>query len=140
MPAENDELDKLWRKLSFANKMSNLYGANSIYTKFRSMGVSTDGKKKITFDVDTLERLAKMEHARWNIEKLLVGFRPLPQEERARLKQGLEKGDETVKKRANDLKKNHFEHKDIAPYGELLESSQEYDKVIVRNLSDVISN
>jgi hypothetical protein len=140
MPAENDELDELWRKLSFANKMSNLYGANSIYTKFRSMGVSTDGKKKITFDVDTLERLAKMEHARWNIEKLLVGFRPLPQEERARIKQGLEKGDETVKKRVNDLKKNHFEHKDIAPYGELLESSQEYDKVIVRNLSDVISN
>lgn len=140
MPAENDELDELWRKLSFANKMSNLYAANSIYTKFRSMGVSTDGKKKITFDVDSLERLAKMEHARWNIEKLLVGFRPLPQEERARIKQGLEKGDETVKKRVNDLKKNHFEHKDIAPYGELLKSSQEYDKVIVRNLSDVISN
>lgn len=140
MPSVNDELDELWRKLSFANKMSNLYAANSIYTKFRSMGVSTDGKRRITFDVDALERLAKMEHARWNIEKLLVGFRPLPAAERAEIKKGLDNGDEAVKKRVDDLKKNHFEHKDIAPYGELRNSSQDYDRNIVRNLSDVISN
>ena len=132
---EQAELDRMWHGLSYAEKMSSIYAANSIYGKFRSMGIEEGEKVKD----DEVDRLARMEHARWNMEKLLVGFRPLVQDERRRINEGLDREDEEVKIENKRLKSQEFKHKDIAPYDELRDESRAFDKAIVRNLADVIS-
>lgn len=134
--AGQEELDRLWHDLSYAEKMSNIYAANSVYTKFRSMGINEGEKVK----EDDVEPLAKIEHARWNMEKLLVGFRALTGNERKRINDGLKKKDINVESENNEKKKQKFEHKDITPYDALPDSSKAYDKAIVRNLADVIND
>ena len=121
--------------------MSNIYAANSVYTKFRSMGINEGEKVK----EDNVEPLAKMEHARWNMEKLLVGFSALPKKDRDELNNPIrENTNPEAKKEAEEEskknKKEKFKHKDIAPYDELPEDSRKYDKAIVRNLTDVIND
>ena len=143
--ANQEELDRLWHGLSYADKMSNIYAANSIYVKFRSMGIDPKEAMSSPFaDGDMVNMLAKMEHARWNIEKLLVGFSALPIDERNDIKQGLESKDSEEKKSKKALgdkyKKQDFLHKDITPYDDLIEDSKLYDKAIVRNLADVIKD
>ncbi|MBR5068159.1 MAG: hypothetical protein IKX25_02025 [Bacteroidales bacterium] len=82
-----EEADAAWRKLSVALKWSNLYCAYTIRTKLailRSM-------RKLTLDDTSLDlqelsddevnELAKVEHNRWNVEKLLMGFRKAFNEE-----------------------------------------------------------
>lgn len=136
--ANQDELDRLWHGLSYAEKMSNIYAANSIYCKFRSMGI----KEGESVPESAVESLAQMEHARWNIEKLLVGFSALPKKERGDINMVINGDDMTVKETIKTMyikkKKEKFEHKDIAPYKELPKESQEYDRALVRNLADVI--
>ena len=130
MPTDEKELDDMWRELSYAEKLSSFYSANSIHTKLRCVG---DLSKPI--EEPLLTTLAKLEHARWNMEKLLVGFSALPMQERKRLN---EKG---TKEEIDRLKKKEFKHKDIAPYdGEygIPDSSKKYDLAIVKNMIDVI--
>ena len=132
--ASQEVLDEMWRDLSYAEKMSNIYAANSIYGKFRSVGIK---EGEVVPDA-AVERLARMEHARWNMEKLLVGYRALPKSDRDRIDDGLKREDPEVEKENKALKKQEFKHKDITPYDDLSEDSKEYDKAIVRNLADVI--
>ena len=130
--ASQEKLDELWHGLSYAEKMSNIYAANSIYGKFRSMGIK-EGEAVPEADVEVL---AQMEHARWNIEKLLVGFSALPSESRIEINHN-----DLLKKSVNKLLKNkEFKHKDIASYSELPVESKECDRAIVRNLADVIKD
>ena len=131
-----EELDRLWHELSYAEKMSNIYAANSIYGKYRSMGIR-EGESVPDAAVDIL---ARMEHARWNMEKLLVGFSALPKEKRDELNTKLDNKDPNVESENKRLKNEDFKHKDIAPYDKLREESKEYDKAIVRNLADVIKD
>lgn len=126
MPSATEELDRLWYALSFANRLSNLYAANSIPGKLRSLGRQEEVSGPL--DAVQTETLAEVEHNRWNVEKLLVGFRALPRDERRTIS----------KEEADRLKKECFMHRDIAPYDELSESSKRYDRVIVRHLPDVI--
>ena len=91
-----------------------------------------------------VEMLARMEHARWNMEKLLVGYCALKETERNDLNREINGRDTVVKENAKliniRLKKEEFKHKDIAPYDELPEDSKEFDRAIVRNLADVIKD
>jgi hypothetical protein len=79
------------------------------------------------------------QNARWNEEKLLVGFSALEESERKRINDGLRRKDKSIENENNDLKMKEFVHKDIAPYDALQEASKEYDKAIVRHLIDVIN-
>lgn len=132
--AEQEVLDKMWLVLSYAEKMSNIYAANSIYCKFRSMGI----KKGESVPEASVERLAQIEHARWNLEKLLVGFSAMPIDERGRINDGLNRTDAKIMKENDELKKHMFEHKDITPYDDLPKESKGFDKAIVQNLAAVI--
>lgn len=76
-----EEANEKWQKLSVAHKWSNLYNSYTIRTKsacLRAMrGLDIDDK---SHDYDTLseyevEIMAKVEHNRWNVEKLLMGYR-----------------------------------------------------------------
>lgn len=121
MPKEKiwEEADAHWRKLSVALKWSNLYSAYAIMTKQDLLRAMRDLKLDDTsHDYDPLndneiEILAKVEHNRWNVEKLLMGYR------KARKEEDKYKWDN--KDYMNELKKNKklFIHHDIRPFDDL---------------------
>lgn len=65
-------------------KLSNLFCADSFPTKIRSIKIDCKRVDKNSFKkalADNIEKYSKCEHARWNVEKLILGYRPLgPQE------------------------------------------------------------
>lgn len=135
-------LDDRWydAKNKYALQLSNVYAANSIPMKFRSIGA--DPSVKTGLDADEIEILAEIEHNRWNVEKLLNGFGALPYVERMNIRLGMLSADaeerKATKARRNYLKGTKFLHNDIAPYDELSPDSRQYDTDIVANLLDIV--
>lgn len=69
-----------WEQLSDVFKESNIQQANDIFRKLRRIGctaVRVEGREvaKMTFADNDIEIMAEMEHARWNVERLLDGWR-----------------------------------------------------------------
>lgn len=112
-----EEANAKWKVLSVALKWSNLYNSYTMRTKQRTLramrGLDIDDE---SHDYDTLsdyevEQLAVVEHNRWNVEKLLMGFRkPRKNEDKYEHEEF-----------AGSLKKNKdlFIHHDIRPFGQL---------------------
>ncbi len=112
-----EEANSYWQKLSVALKWSNLYNSYTMRTKQRTLramrGLDIDDE---SHDYDTLseyelEQLAIVEHNRWNVEKLLMGFRkPRKDEDKYEHEEF-----------ADSLKKNKdlFIHHDIRPFSQL---------------------
>lgn len=142
MPSQK-ELDELWSSISsYVLMYSNVYAANSIPIKLQLMGLDPDNLRNVVaFTEKEIETLAEMEHNRWNMEKLLMGFSALTESDRKRLKDALSSEDESVVADAKNenrcLKSKEFKHKDITPYNDLLEDSKDYDKAIVKRIVEV---
>lgn len=140
--ASLDKLNEGWYKKEgqYIMQQSNVYAANSVPVKFRSIGLDPTVRTSMTSD--EVNVLAETEHNRWNVERLLAGYSPVPFEDRMTIIAGLLSSDKAAVKLAKDeknrLKKKLFKHADIAPYDELLNLSKEYDINIVKNLLDVI--
>jgi hypothetical protein len=140
--ASLDKLNEGWYKKEgqYIMQQSNVYAANSVPVKFRSIGL--DPAVRTSMTSDEVNDLAEIEHNRWNVERLLAGYSPVPFEDRMTIIAGLLSSDKAAVKLAKDeknrLKKKLFKHADIAPYDELLNLSKEYDINIVKNLLDVI--
>lgn len=136
---EDSELVAPWFAKQYAFQQSNMYAANSIPFKLR--GVSLGIEEKLTDDKD-IDILAKIEHNRWNVERLLNGFRPYKLRERLTFKAILERDDaesiNSLKATLNKNKETLFIHKDIAPYEELTGKSKKYDIAIVKNIQSVL--
>lgn len=141
---EGAALDERWYDAGnkYAFQLSNIYAANSIPVKFRSIGIDPSVRSGLT--ADEIEILAEIEHNRWNVEKLLNGFGALPFVDRMEILKGLLSSSAAdraaMKARKKRLKNECFRHADIAPYGELHHESLKYDSDIVSNLLDVIKN
>lgn len=99
------------RRLTVGAKWSNLYAAEVIPCKLASMQAMTDEG----IDPETqLSYIAQVEHNRWNVEKLLLGYRkPLPEEDRHLTH------DKTANTLLQQNKRYHFAHSDIRPYNTL---------------------
>ena len=63
-------------KSSTAKSWSNIYNGNMVWTKLRSIDY-----KGGTLSQAEIDMLSDVEHNRWNIEQLLLNFRPLTQKE-----------------------------------------------------------
>lgn len=136
--SENEIMAKAedeWRGLQVAKKWSNLYCAYSIPCKLASLRAmrgleATD----ISHDTDDLteeeiEQMAIVEHNRWNVEKLLMGFRkPLPNEDRV---------EHPAHKDALKENKDLYIHNDIRPFSEL-GTIQELDSQITKYIPWII--
>ena len=121
-----------WKKLSVALKWSNLYCAYNIPCKLASLRAM----RKLSPDDSSLDlqplneaeiqQLAIVEHDRWNVEKLLMGFRKSKEDE--------DKYNSTEKDDKKKLEKNKklFIHHDIRPYNDLDENVKQYDIEIVK--------
>ena len=69
-----------WREKYVMDKMSSAFNANSIDAKLRSIGLDESNCIK-GFSKKQLDTLVRIEHNRWNIEKMLTGFRTLSDKE-----------------------------------------------------------
>ena len=125
---------QLWITHKVSDQWSNLYSAYNI--GFRVRTLKTEGfpeARKLSNDI--LQKMAEVEHNRWNVEKLLMGFRkPMPEEDAYQLDLSQYKEDERVGvfddfKKANN--KNHYVHGDIRPFCQL-NKIQEIDKEMIR--------
>jgi hypothetical protein len=143
--ADSAVLEEYWdTELAYIYKLSNLYAANSIPVKLRSVGIDPDNVDVNTrFTPEDIAILSRVEHNRWNMERLLLGTQPLPASKRRVINDMLRDSDETIVEQGKDMNahlKEHFYHKDIAPYDELLPTSRQYDEAIVTNILDVMRN
>lgn len=131
-PSEK-ELSRRWNALSLPLRWSNLYMADTIPSKFRSVGY--DPTLRQSLSENEVETLARTEHNRWNVEKLMIGYRPVDATEELEIE-----ADITLKER---YKKDRFAHYDIRPFDDLRtdaagNNAAEYDRCITRGLPLVI--
>lgn len=118
MPASSikADADEKWKELSVAKKWSNLYHAYSLKEKLDNIaamrGVTTESllSSFSSLTDDEVMTIAKVEHNRWNVEKLLMGFRKPTKDE--------DKYEALTKEAGNLLKKNKdlMIHHDIRPF------------------------
>lgn len=137
--ADEGQLEEIWFRMRYVFQRSNMYAANSIPSKLRSIGVDPSATTQ-AFSDDQIDTLARLEHNRWNVERLIAGFKALPYAERMDYKARFEDPStrQAAKEEHNKCKNEKFIHKDIAPYDELLEVSKDYDRTTSRYLLDVI--
>lgn len=143
MTSDQEELDRKWREQSFLNQVSNIYCANHIGVKLRSMGIDEDALNRREKIPEKYEKvMAAVEHNRWNVEKLLLGYDPVEESRWRQLKEmeSLKESDAFKKemKELKTLKNDQYIHHCIAPFDQLLKDYQKYDYLIVRNLTDVL--
>ena len=143
MTTNQEELDQEWREKPYLEQVSNIYCANHIGVKLRSMGIDEAALQRgEKIPEKYLDVMAAVEHNRWNMEKLLMGFEAMEQRRRLEIKHYEEIGDHKIPKDVNDalkkLKKEQYIHYCIATFQELFQSSRDYDYLIVKNLTDVL--
>lgn len=108
---DSDIREQLWQDEQQEMRMSSIYNAMNVATKMRSVGLSVDDWDKF-YDIpqDDVELLAKVEHNRWCMEHLIMGWRPCNAEE-------LQAVEADVRKK-EELKKSKI-HFDLRPYQDL---------------------
>lgn len=77
--SDQDEIDKAWNSLSVANKWANINNANMNPFRLRSIGYNKNmSKEELQKLIDKyIDEMIRVEHNRWNLDKLLSGFRVL---------------------------------------------------------------
>lgn len=130
-----EEIDSLWHSKEFktVKKWSNIYNANAIPTKLRSVGYTKEhwnnGKD---LNEEQVQLLSEVEHNRWNVEELLLGYRPVTEDEQSAIKQN---------PALKNLKRDkEYAHYDIRPYTDLSEASKAYDIALTRHLLLIVRN
>lgn len=126
---DESELGESWKDVTISNQWSNLYLADSLTFKLRSIGYDIHSGSPLELSYGDKERMARVEHNRWNMEKLMIGYRALTEKERQ----------EWTQEQKNDFKKSRFIHHDICPYDELQSKDQQNDKNIIETLPMVIN-
>ena len=141
LPAKIDmnEANSLWSKLTISKRWSNVFTATSIPTKLRCIGIDfrfSDGPKALSLTEENIALLTEIEHNRWNVEELLLGYRPVRIDEEL---------DIDANRAAKKGYKDRFIHYDIRPYYGLKEDNSGrkasvYDEVIVRSLPQILND
>lgn len=128
------DADAYWSDLTVAKKWSNLYNAYTIPTKLdvlrtmRGLALDDDSTDLRPLSDEEVKVLARLEHDRWNVEKLLMGFRkPMPCEDKYR-------HPEVAAMRKN---KDLFIHHDLRPF-EKLDTVAELDREFSRAIPWVL--
>ena len=111
LPSEK-ELTEKWNKLRVVKQWSNIYNASSIATKLRSIGIALPMKDRMReLTPHEIAILAEVEHNRWNVEELLMGYRTVTPEEEKEIEKNIEL--------KNVYKEKRTAHYDIRPYEDL---------------------
>lgn len=126
-PTATDTPQSLWRQLPIALQWSNFYNAYSKDFKLRSFSIS---KGKVLSETD-IERLCMVEHNRWCMEKLLLGFRKPNDEEQVAIDRGGEIMEGNKKIKVGRWYKSRFIHSDLVPNERLKKESLMHDRDVI---------
>jgi len=108
----SEEKDRLWAKLSNVRRLSSIYNAMTIPSKMRSIGLKEyDWENFYAITQQDIELLAQVEHNRWSVVELILGFRPCTDEEQEIIS--------TDVKTQKDIYKTRKIHYDLRAYNEL---------------------
>lgn len=116
-------------KSEAAKKWSNIYNANTIWSKLRSICYAC--RQEIS-SAD-IESLARTEHNRWVLEQLLLRFRALTQEEQENVRNG--------KLDKEKLKGEKMAHVDICSFDKLKEVDEivcQYDEGFIKIIPSIL--
>lgn len=130
------EIDELWAQLPVSHKWSSIHSANMCYVRLRSIGYRPDmSKEELLQLIDShMDELMRVEHNRWNMDKLLSGYRALTEAESLAAQK-----DPSEKKRLRASP--HFAHLDICSFEQLEQIDPEvcaYDRDVLRVIPDMI--
>ncbi len=159
---DKEQMNNAWNTSEIWGQWSNIYNACAIPTKERGISISEEEYEqlwnaasykegRLTIDPEQvckldlhhrLSLLAEVEHNRWNVEKLLMGYRILNQKE----KEGITKlgiGTESYKTKRGLLKGDPTKaHLDICPFSELKEIDpgvEDYDYLLSLAIPDIMA-
>lgn len=127
------DLSQIWneRPIQTQKLWSNIYHAFTLTTKMHSLG-HTDDEWKTLFAISEkeVETLAEVEHNRWSVEELILGYRPTTDEEHRQILQDIS---------LRGTFKQQLAHDDLRSYRELGcdETNQNvarYDVALIRTL------
>ena len=116
-------------KSKAAKLWSNIYNANTIWTKLRSINYAA----RQTISEQDVAALARTEHNRWTVEQLLMRFRALTEQEQADVCSG------KLSKEA--LKGDKMAHLDICSFERLKQVdpvTTKYDEGFIRIIPEII--
>ena len=128
-----NEAEGFWRELTIALKWSCIYNAYTIQTKLsslfamRGLDIDTNRANLQPLTEEEVDVMARVEHNRWNVERLFMGFRKPHREEDKYRNENAAYVDALRKN------KNRFIHHDIRPYDNLdniRELDAEYSRYI----------
>ena len=123
-----DEIEEEWNKIeSFNIRYSNINGVMTIATKMRSLGHDeSDWDKFYALTQDEIELLSSVEHNRWSVERLIMGFCPPTAKEREQIRSNIDEwisavrsGGDKPKEYLKDVYKKKKVHLDLCAYREL---------------------
>ena len=113
---DKDEREHLWAEESNVKRISCINNAMTIPTKMRSLGLDeNDWDKFYDISQQDIEEMAQVEHNRWSVEELILGFRPCTDEEQDKIAADVKK-----LKVAYKARKIHYDlraYNDLRPDG-----------------------
>lgn len=108
--------EEKWNNLDVFKKWSNVYCVSTIKKKIDSV--------RGEWSENNIQLIDAVEHNRWNVEKLMMGFRAATDEER--------------RTEDKDGLKQRFIHCDIRPYNDLDEETKKYDNKFTKEIPNII--
>jgi hypothetical protein len=132
-PPTEQQLQELWNsnRLNTAKRWSNIYNAFTLRSKMYSLGHTPEEWGTLFAITDReAEIMAEVEHNRWSVEELVLGYRPTNEEEHAKVLE-----DVTLRSKF----KAEFIHEDLCNFRDLGvdetgKSVVRYDVGLVRTL------
>lgn len=110
------ERERSWARLKNVKRQSSIYNAMTIASKMRSIGLDEgDWTQFYSLSQQDIELLGQVEHNRWSIEELILGFRPCTDEE-----DSIIATDVKVQKNVYKARKIHYDlraYHDLRPDG-----------------------
>lgn len=139
--------ESFWRQSAVVDQWSSNYNAQAVPVKLRALGLdllrSSVSDIERTFREHDPQEIINVEHNRWNVEKLITGYRALTVDEKADFsqKRGTMEYSE-YKKHKKALQKGwEMAHLDICPMAELQEvdaPAVEYDLYLTRAYPNIV--
>jgi hypothetical protein len=116
-----DPAQRPWESLPDDLKQSNLSQVDDIVSKLEEVGCrvvpSGEGDDRFEFTEEEVERLAEMEHGRWNADRLRSGWRWGPT-------------------RDTDARRSPY----LVPWGRVPDDIREYDRAFVRRIPELLAS
>ena len=102
---DEDALEKLWRGIgSLTKQYSNIFNAMTLGTKLHSIGhTADDWDDYYAMTMEEINILTEVEHNRWSVEELILGYRPVNDDEQEQVEKDI-----TLKKKLRS-KKIHYD-------------------------------